>query len=71
MKIISLIVLVIMLLTVPVFAQPAKPLTKDQIIERVGQIDKQLLLLEKQELIKKYQELEKAEKPKPEKKEVK
>ena len=71
MKIISLIVLVIMLLTVPVFAQPAKPLTKDQIIERVGQIDKQLLLLEKQELIKKYQELEKAEKKPEPKKEVK
>jgi hypothetical protein len=39
-------------------AQPQQPLTKEQIVDRVGVIDRQLLILEKQELVKQYQALE-------------
>ena len=52
---------------------PQVPLTKQQIIERVGAIDRQLLLLEKAELVKQYQDLEAKEaaaKPKAEEKKV-
>jgi hypothetical protein len=70
MKIIALIVGILLLAGVA-FAQGQQPLTKDQIVERVQQIDRQLLLLEKQDLVKAYQELEKKEKAEPKKGEVK
>jgi hypothetical protein len=47
------------------FAQGQAPLTKEQIVERVQQIDRQLLQLEKQDLVKAYQALEAKEKAKP------
>ena len=50
-----------------------QPMTKAQIIERVGEIDQQLLSIEKARLIKAYQELEakeQAAKPKVEEKKV-
>jgi hypothetical protein len=57
----------------PILAQTPtsspQSMTKQQIVERVGQIDRQLLLLERQELIKQFQEMEAKEattKPKTE-----
>ena len=70
MRIASLILAVLLFAGVA-FAQTQQPLTKEQIIERVQQIDRQLLQLEKQDLVKAYQALEakeKAAKPKEEKK---
>lgn len=55
-------------------AQQSQPLTKEQIVERVQAIDRQLLQIEKQELIKQYQAIEakeKAAKPATPKKEEK
>jgi hypothetical protein len=71
MKIVSLIV-GILLMAGDAFAQGQQtPLTKEQIVERVQQIDRQLLMLEKQDLVKAYQELEKKEKAAKEKAEPK
>jgi hypothetical protein len=71
MKVISLIVGLLLLAGVAFAQGQQTPLTKDQIVERVQQIDRQLLMLEKQDLVKAYQELEKKEKAEPKKGEVK
>jgi hypothetical protein len=65
MKAISLMIGLLLLAGVAFAQGQQTPLTKDQIVERVQQIDRQLLMLEKQDLVKAYQALEAKEKAKP------